>query len=135
MQELANPLCLKHIICIVNHFICYQSLHLKHREFPVGNGQFISVLFIIPIIVDKHGHRFEIYKLVSEIHENVDLDLGSKKISELEGIINSCDCGFNFLNKSLPFFQNVCIALKLKEQRLIKVEAPFIDKNIRTSHN
>ena len=35
------------------------------------------------------GHRLEIYTLVSEIHENVDLALGIKKIYELEGIINS----------------------------------------------
>ena len=36
-----------------------------------------------------HGHRFEIFTLVSEIHENVDLILGIKNIFELEGIINS----------------------------------------------
>ena len=28
-----------------------------------------------------HGHRFEIYTLVSEIHENVDLVLGIKMCS------------------------------------------------------
>ena len=39
----------------------------------VGNGQRVSVLFIIPVIVDIHGHRFKIYTLLSEIHENVDL--------------------------------------------------------------
>ena len=32
IQELANHLCINHIICIVNHFIHYQSLHLTHRE-------------------------------------------------------------------------------------------------------
>ena len=42
----------------------------------VGNGQCVGVLFIIPVIVDIHGHRFEIYTLVSKIHENVDLVLG-----------------------------------------------------------
>ena len=48
----------------------------------VGNGQYISVLSIIPIIVDIHRHRFEVYRLVSEIHENVDLVLGIKNIFE-----------------------------------------------------
>ena len=41
----------------------------------------VSVLacaFIIPVFVDIHGHRFEIYTLVSEIHKNVDLALGIK---------------------------------------------------------
>ena len=52
----------------------------------------VSVLFIIPIIVDIHRHRFEIYTLVSEIHENIDLVLGIKNVFELEGIINSRDC-------------------------------------------
>ena len=47
------------------------------------------MLFIILVIIDKHGHRFEIFMLVSEIHENVDLVLGIKNIFELEGIINS----------------------------------------------
>ena len=48
------------------------------QKIQVGNGQCISVLFVIPVIVEVHGHRFEIYMLVSEIHENVDLVLGIK---------------------------------------------------------
>ena len=48
------------------------------QRIQVGNGQCVSVLFIIPVIVDIHRHRFEIYTLVSEIHENVDLVLGIK---------------------------------------------------------
>ena len=61
----------------------------KTQRIQVGNGQFISVLFIISIIVDIHGHRFEVYILVSQIHENIYLVLGIKNIFELEGIINS----------------------------------------------
>ena len=58
------------------------------QRIQVDNGQLISVLFIIPVIVDIHGHRFEIYALVSEIHENIDLVLGIKNVFELEGVIN-----------------------------------------------
>ena len=58
------------------------------KRIQVGNGQFISVLFIIPIVIDIHGHRFDIFTLVSEIHENVDLVVGIKNVFELEGIIN-----------------------------------------------
>ena len=47
------------------------------------------VLFIIPIIIDINGHRFEIYMLVSDINENVDLVLGIKNIFKLECIIKS----------------------------------------------
>ena len=66
--------------------------------------------------------------LVSEIHKNIDLVLGIKNIFELEGIINSQDCCFSYLNKSIPFFAKECIILKPKEQKLIKVEAVFIDE-------
>ena len=62
------------------------------QRIQVGNGQCIGMLFIIPVIVEIYGHRFEIYTLVSEIHENVDLVLGIKNVFELEGVINSRDC-------------------------------------------
>ena len=71
------------------------------QKIQVGNGQCISVLFIIPVIAEVHGHRFEINTLVSEIHKNVDLVLGIKNVFELEGVINSRDCRFEFLNRSL----------------------------------
>ena len=49
-----------------------KSLHMlpkfasKTQRIQVGNGQCVIVLFIIPVIVDIHGHRFKIYTLVSE---------------------------------------------------------------------
>ena len=92
------------------------------------NGQFFSVLFIIPMKVDTHGHRFEIYTLVSEIHKNVDLILGIKNVFELEGVINSRDCCFKLLNRSLPIFPKECTILKPKDQKLIEENAPFIDE-------
>ena len=67
-----------------------KSLHMlpkfesKTQRIQVGNGQYISVLFIIPIVIDIHGHRFEIFTLVSEINENVDLVLDIKNIFELK---------------------------------------------------
>ena len=117
-----------------SHFLCCKSLHplpkfaSKTQRIQVGNGQFVSVLFIIPIIVDIHGHRFEIYTLVSEIHENVDLVLGIKNVFELEGIIKSQDGCFNFLNRFVPIFPKEHTALKPKKQNLIKVNVPFIDE-------
>ena len=78
-----------------SYYMCCKSLHSspkfasKTQRIQVGNGQFISVLFTIPVIVDIHGHRFEIYTLVSEIHENIGLVLGIKNVFELEGVINS----------------------------------------------
>ena len=94
-----------------SYYMCCKSLHslpkfaLRTQRIQVGYGQFVNVLFIIPVIIDIHGYRFEIYTLVSEIHENVDLVLGNKNVFKLEGVINSWDCCFKFLNRSLPSFQ------------------------------
>ena len=98
------------------------------QRIQVGNGQCIGILFIIPVIVEIHGHRFKIYTLVSEIHENVDLVLGIKNVFELEGVINSRDCQFEFLNRSVPIYPEKEIILKPDEQKLVKVRAPFIDE-------
>ena len=98
------------------------------QRIQVGNGQYVGVLFIIPVIVDIHGHRFEIYTLVSEIHENVDLVLGIKNIFELEGVINSGDCRFEFLNRSVPIYPEKEVILKPDEQKLVRVKAPFVDE-------
>ena len=98
------------------------------QRIQVGSGQCVNFLFIIPVIIDVHGHTFEIYTLVSEIHENVDLVLGIKNVFELECVINSRDCCFKFLNRSVPIFPGNCIILKPNEQKLIKVKVPFIDE-------
>ena len=90
-----------------SHYLHCKSLHSlkkfasKHRELK---QEIDSVLFIIAIIIDIHGHRFEIYTLLSEIHENVDLVLGIKNIFELEGITNSQESCFSFLNRLILFF-------------------------------
>ena len=97
------------------------------QRIQVGNGQCVGILFIIPVIVEIHGHRFEIYTLVSDIHENVDLVLGIKNVFELEGVINSRDCRFEFLNSSVPIYPEKEIILKPNEQKLVKVRVPFID--------
>ena len=74
------------------------------------------MLFIIPIVIDIYCHRIEIFTLVSEIHENIDLVLGIKNIFELEGIINSRESYFSFLNRSIPFFPKDQFLLKPQEQ-------------------
>ena len=37
-------------------------------------------------------------------------------------------CCFSFLNRSIPIFLKEEIWLELKEQKLIKIEAPFLDE-------
>ena len=77
-----------------SYYLCSKTLDslpkftTKMQRIQVGNGQYVSMLFIIPVIIEIARHRFEIYTLVSEIHDNVDLVLGIKNIFELEGIFN-----------------------------------------------
>ena len=106
-----------------SHYLHCKSLHLlqkfasKTQRIQVGNGQYVSVIFVILIIVNIGGHMFEIYTLVSEIHENEDLVLGIKNMFELEGIINSQECCFSYLNRAVPIFPKERIILKSKEQK------------------
>ena len=94
-----------------SHYLHYKPLHAlpkfssNTQKIQVGNGQYVSVLFVIPVIIDIHGHRLEIFTLVSEIHDNMDLVMGMKNIFELEGMIDSCDSCFSFLSRSIPFSQ------------------------------
>ena len=88
----------------------------KTQRIQLGSGQYVSVLFIIPIVIDILGHRFEIFTFVSEIHENIDIVLGIKNIVELECIINTQRSYFSFLNRSIPFFSKEQVILKPKKQ-------------------
>ena len=97
-------------------------------HFQMGNGQYVSVLFVIPVIIDIHGHRFKIFTLVSEIHDNVDLVMGMKNIFELEGVIDSRDSCFSFLSRSIPFFPVMTVEIVPKTQKMVIVEAPFIEE-------
>ena len=76
-----------------SYFMRCKSLHSLPKftstttTIQVGNRQYVGVLFIIPVVMTIQNHRFEIFTLVSEIHENVDLVIGIKNLFELEGVI------------------------------------------------
>ena len=61
----------------------------KTQRIQVGNGQYVGVLFVILVIIEISGHRLEMFTLVSEIFDNVDMVLGIKNLFELEGVIDS----------------------------------------------
>ena len=58
----------------------------------------------MPVIIGVCRHRYEVFTLVSEIHDKVDLVLGMKNVFELEGVIDMWDSSFKFLNRSIPYF-------------------------------
>ena len=117
-----------------SYFLRYKSLHSLPKftstttRIQVGNGQYVGVLFVIPIIMTIQKHRFEIFTLVSEIHENVDLVIGIKNLFELEGVIDSWDSCVSFLNRSIPFFLMEKVSVKPKEQKSVVLEAPFVEE-------
>ena len=67
-----------------SYFLRCKSLHSlpiftsMTTRIQLGNRQYVDVLFVIPVIMTIQKRRFEIFTLVSEIHENVDLVLGIK---------------------------------------------------------
>ena len=78
-------------------YIRRKSLHALPKFTPttqriqVGNGQYVAVLFVIPVIIEVYGYRFEVFTLLSEMHDNVDLVLDMRNAYELEGIIDMQD--------------------------------------------
>ena len=117
-----------------SYFMRYKSLHSLPKftstrtRIHVQNRQYVGVLFVIPVIMTFQKHRFEIFTLVSEIHENVDLVIGTKNLFGLEDGIDSLDSCVSFLNRSIPIFPKEKVSVKPKEQKLIVLEAPFVEE-------
>ena len=80
------------------------------------------------MIVDIHKHRFKIFTLVSKIHDNIDLVMGMKNIFELEGVIDLQDSCFSFLSRSIPFFAVSTVEIAPTSQKMVIIEAPFIEE-------
>ena len=93
-----------------SYYLRCKSLHnlpkfaSKTQRIQVGNGQYVGVLFVILVIVEINKHRFEVFTLVSEIFDNVDMVLGIKNLFELEGVIDFRESSFRFLSRSIPIY-------------------------------
>ena len=117
-----------------SYFFRCKSLHSLPKytstitRIQVVNGQYVGVLFVIPVIMTIQKHRFEIFTIVSEIHENVDLVIGIQNLFELEGVIDSWNSCVSFLNRSIPFFPREKVSVKPKEQKLVVLETPFVEE-------
>ena len=99
----------------------------KAKVIQVGNGENVSILFIILMIITIQGYMCDIYVAVSEIHDNVDLVLGVKNFVELEEI-SIREMPFKFLNKAVPILPACIEMIKPKDRRYVKGEAPFLDE-------
>ena len=117
-----------------SYYLKCKSLHklpkfaLKMQRIQVGNGQYVGVLFVIPVIVEINEHRLEVFTLVSEIFDNVDMVLGIKILFEIEGVIDTRELSFRFLSRLIPIFPQEQVFIKPGEKKLIPIESPFIEE-------
>ena len=110
------------------HLHKFPKFQSATRHLQVGNGALVPALFVIPLVFKIQGHIFEVYILVSEIQDKMDLILGVKNIFELEGIVNTRTCSVKFLNRSLPIFPVAHHKIKPGRMAYVKVRIPFVER-------
>ena len=104
------------------------KIHLHHNQNPSWQWTVCKCSLHHICHNDHPNHRFEIFTVVSEIHENVDLVIAIKNLFELEGVTDPWDSCVNFLNRSIPFFPKEKVSVRPKEQKILTLEAPFMEE-------
>ena len=94
----------------------------------IGNGSIVPALFVIPILFMACGHTFEIFTIVAEIDNDMDLVFGFKNMVETEGLLNTRTGEFDFIGRSIPIFPQNDLDVKPGEKAYVKIKAPFCDK-------
>ena len=94
----------------------------------IGNGSIIPTLFVIPMQFMTHGNVFEIYTIVAEIDDGMDLVFGFKNMAETEGRLNTRTGEYDFIGRSIPVYPQNDLDVPVGKQVLIKIKAPFGEK-------
>ena len=94
----------------------------------IGNGSIIPTLFVIPIQFMTHGYVFEVYTIVAEIDDGMDLVFGFKNMAETEGRLNTRTGEYDFIGRSIPVYPQNDLDVPIGKQVLIKIKAPFGEK-------
>ena len=94
----------------------------------IGNGSIVRALFVIPLLFMASGHTFEIFTIVAEIDDDMDLVFGFKNMTETEGMLNTRTGEYDFIGRSIPIFPQNDLDVPPGEKAYIKVKAPFCDK-------
>ena len=84
-----------------------------------------------------NGHIFEIYTIVAEIDDGLDLVFGFKNMTETEGMLNTRMGEYDFIGSSIPVYPQNDLDVPVGEKVLIKIKAPFVEKlsgRIMTKH-
>ena len=93
-----------------------------------GNGSIIPTLFVIPIQFMTNGHIFEIYTIVAEIDDGMDLVFGIKNMTETEERLNTRTGEYDFIRRSIPVYPQNDLDVPVGKQVLIKIKVPFGEK-------
>ena len=99
----------------------------KVLKLQVGNGAHIKTHFVIPLQLKIMQHKFEIYTLVSDIEDSIDMVLGMKNMFELEAEHSSRYSEFRIMNRAIPMFPVENFTLKPGNKRFIKFIVPFFN--------
>ena len=70
----------------------------------IDNGSIVQALFMIPLLFMSCGHTFEIFTIVAEIDDDMDLVFGFKNMTEMEGMLNTRTGEYDFIGRSIPIF-------------------------------
>ena len=73
------------------------------------------------------GHMLEVYTVVSEIYNNVDLVLDIKNFVQVEVEISMRQLKFKFFSTDQSLYFLYIKIMKSKEMKYLKVEASFLD--------
>ena len=87
----------------------------------IGNGSIVQVLFVIPLLFMCHGHVFDIYTIVADIDDGIDLVFGFKNMVETEGMLNTRTGEFDFLGRSIPIFPKHDLDVKPGGKAYLKI--------------
>ena len=75
-----------------------------------------------------HGHVFEVYTIVAEIDDGMDLVFGFKNMAETEGRLNTRTGEYDFIGRLIPLYPQNDLDVPIGKQVLIKIKAPFGEK-------
>ena len=81
-----------------------------HSESPSGSGE------------------HDIYTIVAEIYDGMDLVFGFKNMTETEGRLNTTTGEYDFIGRSIPVYPQNDLDVPVGKQVLIKIKAPFGEK-------
>ena len=87
-----------------------------------------GALFVIPLLFMSCGHTFEIFTIVAEIDDDMDLVFGFKNMTETEGMLNTRTGEYDFIGRSIPLSPQNDLDVPAGEKVYIKVKVPFCDK-------